>query len=196
MFLRKNLALPCCVLLILFSLTACSKSSAVNESSKENAAQSTDGGTSANAKDSTTIYGKVTKIDENKITLALGSMPPGMGGRKAPDGNSGTAPSGMPDRPRNGSRPDRPSTGQKNGGSFDSGKTQVITIKDESLIKVVSKNQEKDGSLKDITKDCILTVQYSDSDKTAISKITVHKSGDFPSNNKGNAPASKNSDQM
>lgn len=227
MNLRKNLAFGCCVLLIAISVAACSKTADSSESSTAEVTGSPNMG-SGNTQDSSTVYGKVTKINGNKITLALGSMQGGMGGGQAPSGksnksggaapsgtpggngkggnfgaapsgapggngkggNSGTVPSGAPGG--NGKGGNMP--GGMGGGFTQNGKTSTITIKDESLIKVISGNKESTGSLKSITKGSILTIKYTDSSKKTISQITVQKivKGTAPGKNNTNSSSKSN----
>ena len=209
---RKILSLLCCVLMIATLSTACSKKTS------ESSSQNTNNGTSE-TQNSSDIYGKVTAIDGKKITLALGDMPQGRMGGSAPSGMpsgkgnnqdgsasnntpngsgngngsnsaapSGAAPSGAPGNNKQFSGNGR----QGMGGFFkENGKTQVITVDDESLIKIQSGNQQTDGSLKDISVDSILTIQYDKNKK--ISAIIVHNNMPGSSNNKSGSSSNQSS---
>lgn len=207
---RKILSLLCCVLLITASAAACSKKAS------ESSSQNTNNGTSE-TQNSSDVYGKVTSIDGKKITLALGDMPQGHRGGAAPSGmpsgkgnnQDGSAPDNAPNGSGNGNSAapngaapsGAPGNKQFNGngrqgmGGFfkENGKTQVITVDDESLIKVQSGNQQTEGSLKDISKDSILTIQYDKNKK--ISAIIVHSYNMPGSSNSKTGSSSSQSDQ-
>lgn len=91
MYLKKKLVFGVGLLFIISSVAACSKGSESANSNSDNSSQNSstqDNNTQdSSAQASNTVYGKVTKIDGNKITLALGDMA---------QGNMGAAPSGMP----------------------------------------------------------------------------------------------------
>ena len=173
--------------------TATTDNNSVNENSTES------DNTTADA--ASTVYGKVTGVDGSNITLALGemsertmdgAMPSGTpqdGTRPsgAPEGfsDNGAAPSGTPQMPADdGAMPSgAPQNGNDamkgqggmpggRGGSFtENGETSTITIDDESIIKVQSRNEQNSGSLEDITVDSILVIEYADDG--SISSILV-----------------------
>jgi hypothetical protein len=217
MNLRKNLMLGCCVLTLTAFAIACSQNTG-SEASTTNTTATDNNSTNENTTNSngnedaaSTIYGKVTGVDGNNITLALGemagrnmeggAMPSGApqdGTRPsaAPEGfspNDGTAPSGAPEdfpsnngaapsgTPQNGDDTKKDQGGMPEGrGNFftENGETSTITIDDESIIKVQSRNEQSSGSLEDITVDSILAIEYADDG--SISSILVQGNNKMP----------------
>lgn len=188
----KKALILCFMLLITISLSACSKSSTKDVS---NNGADFSGNMMPDAGNSNSKFGKVTAIDGNKITLALLERPNfqdrldnAPSGTPNPDGRSkDNFPSGAPDK---GTRPDKDSTSKDASGDAkkpdassmegrgnpfnETGETLDITVDNKTTIKTRQKQQESEGSLKDITVDSILTVNYADDG--SISEIIVQSS--------------------
>ncbi|HWT75393.1 MAG TPA: hypothetical protein VN258_11855 [Mobilitalea sp.] len=123
--IKRYVAIGCTLLLVAVPLTACSKS---KESTNDNTNVST---TEDTTLASTTVYGKVTAIDGNVVTLALGELSQsGMGGAapsgqppQMPNGNStgGAAPSGTPNGDMNNSAVPSQTPGDTSGAAVPSG---------------------------------------------------------------------------
>lgn len=177
------------VSLITISFSACSKSPAKDAS---NNTGDFPGNMMPGAENSNSKFGRVTAIDGNKITLALFERPNFQGGSGDASGSKpsrgdrpkGDSPNGSPDNgssqdngdgfnnpPGDAKKPDgAPAEGR---GSFfnETGETLDITVSNESVIKIRQNRQESEGSLKDITIDSTLTVNYADDG--SISEIIV-----------------------
>lgn len=183
--LKKFLVVSCSILLIC-SLVSC-KSSSKNS----------------------TVYGRVTSINDNVITLSLGEMDtssksegenaskmenresgtaPTKGEKQ--DGNSQKMPEGETDTVEKGaSLEGKRATGM--GGFTENGETLEITIDDESIIKVGLGDEVSEGSLGDIQENSILYVEYNDNN--SIKSITVQSFGrDRNNSNKMSKPESNN----
>ena len=90
-----------------------------------------------------------------------GTAPSGAPDGQAPSGD-GTAPSGAPDgqAPSGDGSQSKGNGGMGGNGFTESGETKMITITDESIIKVMSAGETTDGSLESITTDSILSIEY------------------------------------
>lgn len=146
----------------LIGTSACSSAQAgtsSSASSEESSTQAAEAVSHTGTDDQNTIYGKVTAVDGDKITLAVGTLngKGRMGGGQSMGGNgteSGSASGGSGNRQGpgggqpgggNGSKPEGSASGAGNasmpdrqGGSDDlltlTGETKTITISDESIL--------------------------------------------------------------
>ncbi len=62
------------------------------------------------------------------------------------------------------------------GGYTMTGETLTITLADESQLFIEENSETSSASISDITVGTVLKLDYADSDKTSISKITIMKS--------------------
>jgi len=138
-----------------------------------------DGAATATA--GTTVYGKVTKVDGNRITIAVGTsnMPQGnVGDGERPDGTppanrDGQQPQGTPPANRDGQQPDGTPSAEGNGQQPDgtlpadgngqgmltlTGEEKTITVTDESVISVPDGSEE--SGLAAITVGRIIRIDY------------------------------------
>lgn len=130
-------------------------------------------------------YGKVTAIDGNKITLAMGEMPEmpeAAPNNQKPDDNTATAEQKTPPANQEPNNNQAPSSDNSNSeaqppdGTTDanargqremltlSGETKEITISDESIIS--------NGTLADISVDSVLKLTYEGDTLTAVELVT------------------------
>lgn len=208
--LKKKLIIGCCTLFAVASVAACSGNTEAKDTAADSTAESTNETASEDTQTSSALYGIVTEINENELTLSLGEYaqgknsgnPGAMDGGTAPSGmpegdapsgipqgespdgakDDGTAPSGMPQGdPQNGGQPGGQAPGGMGGAFTESGETLVITIDDESIIKVMNGREETQGSLEDISIDSILAIEYAEDG--SLSAVTVQNMG----NPNGNA---------
>ena len=153
------------------------------------------------------VYGRVTSIKDNVITLSLGEIDTSKG--EKPNGKSASRPNDESDTAQpneNGNPPEMPE-GETNtagkggsseerilvgmGGFTENGETLEITIDDESIIKVGSGDEASEGTLEDIQENSILYIEYNDDN--SIKSITVQSFGrDRNNGNKMSKPESNN----
>lgn len=201
---------------ILSILSICALSAcllcACDSKTEDTPAQTQDKQTAATLTEGNSLYGKVTAIDGNKITLALGEMPEmpqGAPGGQKTDDNAATDGQKTPpvNREQNsnttdGSDNSNPDTQPPSGISDTdakgqrkmltlSGETKEITISDESIIF--------NGTLADISVDSVLKLTYEGDTLTAVQLVTPmggpNGNGAPPEgSNKQNPPAQNGAD--
>jgi hypothetical protein len=179
----KSLTVGCAVLLIAASLTACSSSkeettaniaeektaNVAEEKPVDKAAEEKPADNTRAEKSAATVFGKVTKVEGNNITLALGELPE-MGNGEAPAGKSegevpaekpeGEAPAGKPEGEAPAGKPEGMDSNQMPE-FIESGEEATITIEDESLIQLKSgRDESEQGSIEDITVDSMVSIEY------------------------------------
>jgi len=134
------------------------------------------------------LSGKVTAIDDNKITLSIIKLPQSNGanreqtGSKQPPQGTGIQDQPKEQRPsqdtdiQNGAPKDRKEPPQKMNIEY-TGETKVITIPSSinitTMVKTDNKMENKKIEIGDIKVGNIITLWYSDDDSTAISKVMV-----------------------
>ena len=150
-------------------------------------------GNSATASDDTTVFGQVSSIDGNSITLALGTMSQR---RETGEMPSGEMPSFGAGEMPSGGMPSFEAGEMPSGGipSFEAGEMQgdnnsgvpgieltgekmTITVTDDTVITVQGMGANTEGSLSDIEVSSILSVTMSGD---AVTAITVMPSGGMP----------------
>jgi hypothetical protein len=184
--------------LAVVTLTGCGQGAA--SADMQSSVQQTQGETQAQAQsgaaaeDKDAIYGNVTAIDGNNITLELGTvnqgaLPDGQDGAPPSgagqgNGQDGGQPSGMPSDMPSGEQPsgmpsDMPSGGERPSMLSLTGETKTITVSDESVIATTGSDSQKTG-LAAIQVGSTVKVVYAQDGET-IQSITVMNGGEgFP----------------
>jgi hypothetical protein len=140
----------------------------------------------------TELYGKVTSISGNQVTLALGTLNEAHGDRSAsrPEGKArnGSAPAKHDGSTSSGSvSPDKPSGKTSNGttprgnGAFQmltlTGEQKVITVSNEKIISARSTESTSSAALSDIKVNSILKLTMNGDTVTAIEIVQSGRNG-------------------
>lgn len=169
---------------------------------------SVSGNTAASSTNGNTIYGKVTAVDGQNITIALAENNVMQGGGQQPQGNHGTMPSGgqpqgspgtMPSdgQQPQGSAPAMPSGSQQqmNGGTQGgpggltlTGESKTITVSDSTAITTGGKGPNTSAakaSLSEIKAGSVITVTMSGNTVVSITIMQFGGQDSAPETNSG-----------